>query len=430
MGLKSGIFAIVGLSLLTACGAREEILEGTRLDIRESVETETSEVKALNLPSATVNAAWTHRNGNARHAIAHPALSANPKRIWTSDIGVGNKKRIRLGSDPIVAAGRIYTVDAEGTVVAFSLSGARQWTVPLKLASSPKSNGSGGGLAYADGRIAVTTGVGEVALLDAATGAIAWRHRAHAGLSAAPAFDGSTVVIVTGSDTSMGLDAKNGKIIWKQRSDASGAGILGTGTPAISAGVAVVPYASGEVQGIVLSNGLQAWNQVINGVRVGSSRGLIKAVSGDPVVVGDTVYAGTNSGRLVALDRRSGQRIWTAREGAIGAVWPVGNALYVLTDELKLKRLNIEDGSEVWAADLPLFRKEKRQKGNYGHFGPVLAGGRLYVAGSDGTIRAFDPSNGALVNSIAISGGAASQVVVAGGRMYVLSNSGQLIAFQ
>lgn len=430
MGLKSGIFAVVGLSLLTACGAREEILEGTRLDIRESVESEDVAVKALNLPSASVNAAWTHRNGNMRHSIAHPALSANPKRIWAADIGVGNKKRIRLASDPIVAAGRIYTLDAEGTVVAFSLNGARQWAVPLSLANSPKSVGSGGGLAYADGRIAVTTGVGEVALLDAATGAIAWRHRSHAGLSAAPAFDGNVVVVVTGSDTSMGLSAKNGKIIWKQKSDASGAGILGTGTPAISGGVAVVPYASGEVQGIVLSNGLQAWNQVINGQRIGSSGGLLKAVTGDPVVVGDTVYTGTNSGRMVALDRRSGQRIWTAREGAVGPVWAAGNALFVLTDERKLKRLNSADGSEVWSIDLPKFRQEKRQRGRYGHFGPVLAGGRLYVAGTDGTIRAFDPATGNLVNSIAINGGAASQVVVAGGRMYVLSNSGQLIAFQ
>jgi outer membrane protein assembly factor BamB len=430
MFLKTGITALTGLLILTACGQREEILPGERVGLRDLAVVEEQTAPALKLPTATVNAAWTHRNGNAAHFINHPALSSSPKRIWSTDIGVGNKKRQRLASDPIVAGGRIYTLDADGTVVAFGLNGAKQWTVPLKLANSPKSDGSGGGLAYADGRVAVTTGVGEVVLLNGATGAVEWRHRVSSGISTAPAFDGKTVVVVSGENRAIGLDASNGRIKWAQKSSTVGATILGTGAPAISSGVAIVPFGSGEVLGVVLSNGLLAWNQVINGHRIGSSRGLLKAVSGGPVIVGDTIYAGTNSGRLTALDRRSGQRIWTAAEGAIGPVWPAGNALFVLTDQQKLKRLSREDGSEVWSTDLPLYRKVKKQKGSYGHFGPVLAGGRLYVAGTDGAIRAFDPASGELVNTIAISGGAASQVVVAGGRMYVLSNAGQLIAFQ
>ncbi len=429
MLLKISMTALAGLLVLTACSKKEEILQGERIGLRAVAEVEEASLE-LNLPAATVNASWTHRNGNAAHFQSHPALSSNPKRIWSTDIGTGNKKRQRLASDPIVANGRIYTLDADGTVAAFGLNGSKQWSVDLKLQNSPKSDGSGGGLAFADGRVAVTTGVGEVALLDAQTGAIQWRHRAESGISVAPAFDGETVVVVTGENRAFGLDAKNGRMRWKQRSNTIGASILGAGTPAIVSGVAIVPFGSGEVQGIVLSNGLQAWNQVINGQRIGSARGLMKAVSGGPVVVGDTVYVGTNSGRLTALDRRSGQRIWTAREGAVGPVWPAGNSLFVLTDEQKLKRLDRETGAELWVTDLPLYRKEKRQRGNYGHYGPVLAGGRLYVAGSDGTIRAFDPATGNLVNSISVSGGAASQVVVAAGRMYVLSNSGQLIAFQ
>lgn len=430
MGLKSGVFVLVGLSLMAGCTRKEEILPGVRLDLRESQQEVAQAREGLNLPAPSVNAQWTHRNGGPNHFISHPALAPNPKRIWSADIGNGNQKRQRLASDPIVAAGRVYTLDNDGVVSAFSTSGARLWSVNLELAKTPKSKGSGGGLAFANGKIAVTTGVGEVVLMDAADGAISWRHDVSSSIPVAPAFDGNTVVVVTSKNQAIALDAANGRIAWSQQSNTKGAGILGAGTPAIGGGVAVVPFGSGEVQGVVLSNGLQAWSQVINGQRVGSANGFLKAVSGDPVVVGNIVYTGTNSGRLAAIDRRSGQRIWTTREGAIGPVWPSGNALFVLTDENKLKRLDKDNGAEVWSVDLPLYRNAKRARGKYGHFGPVLAGGRLYVTGTDGLIRAFDPASGNLVNSITVQGGAASQVVVAGGRMYVLSGSGQLIAFQ
>lgn len=430
MALKSGILACAALVVFTACAEKEEILPGERLDLRETQEVEDQSSSTISLPNSVTNPNWTHRNGNSSHFLTHPTLSNSPKRIWSVDIGTGNKKRQRLASDPIVADGRVYVVDSDGTVSAFGTNGAKQWSVALKLPNSPKSNGSGGGLAYDAGKLAVTTGVGEVALLDGATGAILWRHRTAAGISTAPAFDDNRVVVVTGANQAIGLDASNGRELWSQTSTNGSATILGAGAPAISGGVAVVPFASGEVKGVVLNNGLQAWNQVISGERIGSARALLSTVSGDPVVVGNTVYTGTNSGRLVALDRRSGQRLWTIREGAIGPVWPAGNSLFVLTDQQKVKRLDRATGAEIWAADLPQYRSVKKQRGNYGHFGPVLAGGRLYVSGSDGVIRAFDPASGSLVNSIEIKGGAASQVVVAGGRMYVLSNSGQLIAFQ
>jgi outer membrane protein assembly factor BamB len=60
----------------------------------------------------------------------------------------------------------------------------------------------------------------------------------------------------------------------------------------------------------------------------------------------------------------------------------------------------------------------------------VLASGRLYVAGSDGALRAFDPRAGGLIAETALPGGAASNPVVAGGTLYVLSGTGQLLAFR
>ncbi|MGB5868915.1 MAG: PQQ-binding-like beta-propeller repeat protein, partial [Albidovulum sp.] len=82
--------------------------------------------------------------------------------------------------------------------------------------------------------------------------------------------------------------------------------------------------------------------------------------------------------------------------------------------------------------DLPFFTKakDKRRRAIYAHYGPILAGGRLIIASTDGLIRAFDPASGALVGQVELKGGAASAPVVAGGTLYVVSKSGQLLAFR
>ena len=93
-------------------------------------------------------------------------------------------------------------------------------------------------------------------------------------------------------------------------------------------------------------------------------------------------------------------------------------------------RLNARDGEVIWAVDLPKFKEDKTRRDSHVHFGPLLAGGRLIVASSDGEMRSFDPASGALLSSVDIPSGAASQPAIVDGVLYVLSQNGQLHAFK
>lgn len=151
-----------------------------------------------------------------------------------------------------------------------------------------------------------------------------------------------------------------------------------------------------------------------------------------PVVSGDRVYVGNQSGRIAALDIDSGARIWSAREGATGPVWPVGGSIFAVSDVNELMRLDAADGSKIWGVALPNFvkRKPKRQSRIVPHYGPILAGGRIVIASGDGLLRSYDPTNGALVSSVGIPGGATTAPVVAGRTLYVVSKDGKLLAYR
>ena len=95
-------------------------------------------------------------------------------------------------------------------------------------------------------------------------------------------------------------------------------------------------------------------------------------------------------------------------------------------------RLDVDSGARIWGSELPLFEanRERRRKAVFGHYGPILAGGRLVVASGDGVIRLFAPDTGALSGTLALRGGAASHPIVVGDTLLVVSTEGRLHAYR
>jgi outer membrane protein assembly factor BamB len=168
------------------------------------------------------------------------------------------------------------------------------------------------------------------------------------------------------------------------------------------------------------------------GQRRGYAYAGISDITADPVIVGGSVYAGTQSGRFAKLDLATGERIWTATEGAYSPGVPVGGSVFIVSDQGQLVRLDDASGAVIWAVDLPYYRKDRprRLRAVTEHYGPVLAGGQVIVGSDDGRLRFFSPEDGTLRLEADLPGGAASLPAVVGGTLYILSGNGQLHAFR
>lgn len=457
------VLMVAAIASVAGCAEKEEVLPGQRYDLRDfdaatseynkRVESGvpqpviapqaatkiplrpfvvTGEARPVSLPGQQVNADWTHINGHPTHQITHPALGTNLTQVWSVSIGKGNSKRNRLTADPVVSGGRVFTVDSDAFVSAFSTGGKLLWQADLNPPGEEVGTVSGGGIAVAGDRVFVTTGYGTLQALDAASGATVWIKKFDAIPNSAPTVSNGYVYMTTRDSKAWAIQASDGRILWDLSAGEAGPVVIDGASPAVSDRAVLFPFGSGDIVAALKLGGVRLWSTALTGQRRGAAYASISDISSDPVVVGNTVYLGTPTGRLAALDATSGERIWTAQYGASSAVWPAGNAVFLVSDQAELVRLDAATGEMVWSATLPLYTVEKisKRKGVYTNFGPVLAGGRLIVTSSDQMIREVDPVSGRLIRTTPLGAPAAANPVVADRTLYVVTGDGQLRAFR
>lgn len=432
--LRSLALGLVAASVLSGCGwfSDEEILEGDRIRLRaEPVGVAPSDVAAVPLPLAQTNAEWTQTNGTSSHNLGHLAGSGSLSRAWSADAGKGDSDDGAITSAPIVIGGNIYTLDAGADLTSFSAgSGSQNWRVSLASKAEAGKEGFGGGLAADGGTIYAATGFGEILAVSAATGEILWRQSFGAPFRAAPAAAGGLVIAVTRDNRAVGLDAATGKVRWRMQAASSDAGLLGGASPAIAGRLVVLPFASGELIGVAGGAGRRLWSAVLSGGRKGLARSSISDISGDPVVVGPYVIAANQSGRMIAIDGRNGQRVWTRNLGSSSPIWAAGETIFMVSDASEIMRISARDGNTLWATQMPAYKNQKDLENPISYSGPVLVDGKLLVTNSLGDLLTFDALTGIAGPSAKIDGGSVTGPVVANGTVYVLTDNGTLHAFR
>jgi len=206
--------------------------------------------------------------------------------------------------------------------------------------------------------------------------------------------------------------------------------VFGSGSPAVAAGTVVAGFSSGELNAYRYENGRQVWQDALSRTSMSTSVAALSDIDADPVIDGGQVFAIGKGGRMVALELNSGQRQWEQNIAGIATPWVAGEWVFAVTDEAKLIALHRNSGKVRWINQLPRWENEKGKKGPIFYAGPVLAGDRLIVVSSQGTLINVNPDNGSFQSQTNVGSGISLQPVVAGSTLYILDNRGRLTAFR
>ena len=384
----------------------------------------------VRLSEPYVNRTWTHYGGNPEHAMYHLALGDSPRRVWSADIGEGSGDDRRLLAQPLVVDGVVYTMDSLATVSAYDAArGGLKWRSDLE--PEDEDDGYfGGGIAYDAGRIYVSTGFARVFSLDAETGAVIWRQPVPAPIRAAPTAANGRVFVVTLDNQTIALSAENGERLWSHSGLQEATSLVGGASPAVSGSTVIVPYSSGEIVGLLAENGRVLWSESLSSMTRIDPLGDIAHIRGAPVIDRGVVFAISHSGRMIAVDLRRGVRAWEAALGGVEMPWVGGEFIFVLTNDAQLVCLTRREGRIRWVRPLARFANPEKQEGPIHWSGPVLAGDRLIVAGSNRQALSISPYSGEVLGVIELPDSVFMAPVVADNSLYFLTEGGSLVAMR
>ncbi|MEM8793652.1 MAG: PQQ-binding-like beta-propeller repeat protein [Pseudomonadota bacterium] len=419
-------------ALATGCGLfdDEEILEGERIKIRQS-ERDIATGIAQPLSAPTQLAEWTQTSGRPSHNSGHIAGPSSLSIAWRADAGRGNSDESWITSPPIVAGGAVITLDAAAEVRAFDAdTGSLRWSLDLSPEAEDGEEGFGGGLAAAGGSVFATTGFGEVIAISLDSGEVEWRQKFSAPFRAGPSVANGIVVAVARDDQAYAMRGSTGELLWRDQGVSADAAFLGGSTAAIAGGLVILPYSSGEMVALDIGTGRTIWTAILSGGRRGLARSSITDITGDPAVAGPFVLGANQSGRLVAIEGRSGTRVWTRSLGATKPLWPVEDTMFMMSDLAELHRINLRDGSTIWATPLPAFEDEEDQEDPINYSGPVVVGGNILVTDNLSNLWSFDPVTGEGGVVLDLPDGSRTGPVSAGGSVFILTDDADLVALR
>ena len=96
----------------------------------------------MSLPAAVANEEWAQSGGNAAKSVGHVALGTALGVAWTVSIGEGSGKAAGWAAAPVVADGKVFTMDTIGTVRAFDARNGGAGVVSTRFGEDSGNNAS------------------------------------------------------------------------------------------------------------------------------------------------------------------------------------------------------------------------------------------------------------------------------------------------
>lgn len=336
------------------------------------------------------------------------------RKLWSEKLGEGTES-LRIGLNPSGDGNRIYAASYDGNVSAFNPeNGDRVWQTELELNLSA-------GPGVGEGIVVVAGYDGDLVALDADDGSEQWRINIVSETLAKPAIADSSVVVYSIDGRLRVYSALDGRELWSLARDVPALTQRGSSSPIITGNTVIAGSDNGRLLAVDLDDGIIEWEAVLTPVSGRSDLDRLADIDGDMAIVGQDIYAVGYNGRLASLAAESGQLLWTREISSPSGVAVDWNNVYTVGDGGEVLALLRRNGDDVWRQESLLRREPTR---------PVAFNTAVVVGDFEGYVHFFNNFDGRPVARERVGQGMISGApVVMGDKLFVQSEDGELATF-
>jgi outer membrane protein assembly factor BamB len=344
-----------------------------------------------------------------------PASALKARVLWRASAGQAPKKDyygLRLALDER----HLYAADGEGRISAFDPgTGRSAWRAQTqpRLAAGVGVSGS-----------AVLAGTldGEVIAVSADKGVPLWRAGVSSEVLTAPLGDADTVVVRTGDGRLYGLAAADGQRRWAFERSAPTLSLRGISQPVVADGRVYAGLDTGKLVALDLASGQLLWEESVSAPSGRSEIERLVDLDADPVLADGSLYAVSYGGQLIALDAASGKLRWRQALSSYSGLAVDGERVYASDRDGRVWALNRSSGTVLWQQEGLKHRQLTR---------PVVHDGLVAVGDFEGYVHWLSPEDGSLRGRLdAARSALVAPPLVSGSRLYLLGREGDIAAVE
>ncbi len=336
------------------------------------------------------------------------------RKIWSTKVGK-DAEFLRVMLRPAGDGNLIYAASRDGNVIALDAeSGKQAWKTKLDVELSA-------GPGVGNGMVAVGTANGWLIVLDAKDGSERWRISLGGETLSPPLIDENFVIVATVDNRLRALSSIDGSEVWLVERATPSLTMRGSATPAIAGNSVIAGFDNGRLLAVQIESGDVLWDSVLSPPSGRSDLERLADIDGQISVVGQDVYAAGYQGRVASIAAESGQVLWAREISSYVGVSADWNNIYTTNDSGEVIAIARRNGQESWR-QTSLLRREPTL--------PVAFNTTVVVGDLEGYLHFFSVTDGTPVARLRQgSAGISGTPVVISDRLYVQSDSGGITAY-